>query len=112
MPEPISLTPPAAACAILTITTDRGTIEAWVVFDDLHTAQARFVEAPTWPEATKYIMQADGNTSAVAGRGRRWYVVRDSGEVTPWHLAPAELTYAADLRRACEAALVMNGSHS
>lgn len=102
---------PANPDAILTITTDRGTIEAWVVFGEVHTATARFINAEH-QDVTRYIYEVDGCTSAVAGHPPRWSFIGDDGTIRRVSLSPPSITHAVDLRRAAEAALVMNGSRS
>lgn len=102
---------PANPNTILTITTDRGTIEAWVVFDEVHTATARFISAE-FQDATRYIYEVDGCTSAEAGHPPRWSFIGDDGTVRRISLSPPDIAHAVDLRRAAEAALVMNGSRS
>lgn len=94
---------PADADAVLTITTDRGTIEAWSRHEgDRTVAQARFVVADVWPHVMRYTARKWG--PIVIGRPPQWFVDGEASRTGPY-----EQTYGVDLSRACDAALAMRG---
>ena len=92
------MNPPPDAVVRLTITTEHGTIEAWVERDDGFVARAHFAVSTA---STYYMLERSGGDVS-----HRWYAQNGARTQAPNWTAP----FVLDLRRAATAALAMVGA--